>query len=165
MWNALLPSFPVPTHPSKCNQTSALCHTDAIPCLCRCPRGSRHGSACRFGFVPAGSLSPRLAPVGREQWPQGKGCRRPPWQGSGSDVRPPLARALLFAANLPFLWAHPLPFPLGPAAKHHRLGCSNNRFIYLLTVLEAGRPRRSSFLLRCLSLCPHGASTPCGSES
>ena len=140
-------------HPRGATQTRS-------PVSARCPCGA----ACRFGFQPAGGLSPGLAPAWREQGPQGKGCRCPLWQREGSDGRPP-ARAPYCHLQplLPFLRAHPL--------RSHRTRCTapagplkQQTWIHLLTVLEAGRPRWSLFLLRPLSPGPHGVSPPCGSE-
>lgn len=53
-------------HPRGATQTRS-------PVSAHCPCGA----ACRFGFQPAGGLSPGLAPAWREQGPQGKGCRCP----------------------------------------------------------------------------------------
>ena len=126
-WNALLPSSPIPTFPSKCKRTSAGATQMRSLISARCPCGSRRGAACLFGFQPAGSLSPGLAPAWREQGPQGKGCRCPLWQRGGSDGRPPCPGALLSAVSPPSIpVGTSTSVPTGPAAQP-RPGCSNSR--------------------------------------
>lgn len=159
-WNALLPSSPIPTYPSKCKRTSAGCHTDALPRLCPLSLWGCLSIRIPACWGPLPRTGTRLEGAGSP----GKGVQMPLWQREGSDGRPP-ARAPYchLQALLPFLRAHPL--------RSHRTRCTapagplkQQTWIHLLTVLEAGRPRWSLFLLRPLSPGPHGISPPCGSE-